>query len=107
MVRFHECRGQADAPTTLLTFPSGPTCCHKGGRLSFGPDGMLYVSLGEEQAVAPGTIGSEQSVPQDPADVRGKILRYEPDGTIPPDNPFGPSERRMVDRGAQRVRLRV
>ena len=34
------------------------------------------------------TVGSGSSV-QNPNDVRGKILRYEPDGSIPADNPFG------------------
>ena len=30
-------------------------------------------------------------MPQDPSDVRGKILRYNADGSIPADNPFGPT----------------
>lgn len=57
----------------------------------FGPDGKLYVTLGEEHSVTAASVNRETSIPQDPADVRGKILRYNTDGTIPADNPFGPT----------------
>jgi glucose/arabinose dehydrogenase len=89
VVRFTDCAGAARDEVTLLTLPSGPDCCHKGGRLAFGPDGKLYVTLGDEHSVDTGTVGSSQSVPQVPSDPRGKILRYDPDGSIPADNPFG------------------
>ncbi len=52
---------------------------HNGGRIAFGPDGMLYVTTGEifeaELAADPGSLG-------------GKILRLTPDGEVPADNPF-------------------
>jgi glucose/arabinose dehydrogenase len=37
------------------------------------------------------TLGEEHNAPaaQNTSDVRGKILRYRPDGSVPPDNPFG------------------
>jgi glucose/arabinose dehydrogenase len=80
VVRWTDCAGSASAPTVLITLPSGSDCCHKGGRIGFGADGKLYVTLGDEHdAVAA----------QNTADPRGKILRFNPDGTVPGDNPFG------------------
>src|SRR5262249_18756213 len=49
-------------------------------RLRFGPDGKLYVTMGNA-ANAP--------VAQDLGSLNGKILRINDDGTVPPDNPFG------------------
>jgi len=48
------------------------------GRVVFGRDGMVYMSTG----------GNIAKVAQDPASLRGKILRLRDDGTAPPDNPF-------------------
>jgi len=52
---------------------------HQGGGIHFGPDGMLYVGIGEhtDKAQAP-RLDS----------LLGKILRIRPDGSIPEDNPF-------------------
>ena len=82
VVRWYDCDGSGLHPTIVTTLPAGNDCCHKGGRIAFGPDGKLYVTLGDEHD-AP----SAQSV----GDVRGKVLRYNPNGTIPSDNPFGPT----------------
>ena len=107
VVRFADCAGTASEPTTLMSLPAGPDCCHKGGRLVFGPDGKLFVTLGDEHATTASSVNSETSVPQDPSDVRGKILRYNADGSIPADNPFGADGRGVGNRPPQRVRARV
>ena len=52
---------------------------HNGGRIAFGPDGMLYVTTGE---IFQGELA------QNLESWGGKILRLTPDGKIPNDNPF-------------------
>lgn len=80
IIRWTDCAGEGTAPKQIVQLPSGGDCCHKGGRLAFGPDGKLYVTLGDEHTA---------SAAQDTSDPRGKVLRYNPDGSIPADNPFG------------------
>ncbi|MFD7660652.1 PQQ-dependent sugar dehydrogenase, partial [Actinosynnema sp. NPDC059797] len=53
---------------------------HNGGRLRFGPDGKLYIATGD---------GQNGEWAQDRTNLAGKVLRINPDGTIPADNPFG------------------
>ena len=55
---------------------------HFGSRLAFGPDGMLYVTLGE-RSDTPMRPQAQQL-----ASDMGKILRLKSDGGIPEDNPF-------------------
>ena len=52
---------------------------HNGGALHFGPDGNLYIAVGDN---------AKGSNSQNLSNLLGKILRIAPDGTIPPDNPF-------------------
>ena len=52
---------------------------HFGSRLVFGRDGRLFVTLGER---------GERDRAQDPSINRGQVIRIEPDGAIPADNPF-------------------
>ena len=52
---------------------------HFGGRLAFAPDGKLFVTLGERFKFTPA---------QDLSNDLGKIVRINPDGSVPPDNPF-------------------
>ena len=52
---------------------------HFGGRLIFAPDGKLFILSGDRQRFEPA---------QDPAQNLGKIVRINPDGSVPQDNPF-------------------
>jgi glucose/arabinose dehydrogenase len=52
---------------------------HNGGRIVFGPDGMLYIGAGD---------ASEGANAQDLDSPAGKILRVTPEGGVPDDNPF-------------------
>jgi glucose/arabinose dehydrogenase len=51
---------------------------HDGGRIAFGPDGMLYATVGD---------ASDPANAQDPDSLNGKILRMTPTGAVPGDNP--------------------
>lgn len=53
---------------------------HNGGRMAFGPDGKLYIGTGD---------AGERERSQDRDSLGGKILRINPDGSVPADNPFG------------------
>ncbi len=52
---------------------------HNGGRVKFGPDGLLYITTGD---------AASSETAQDPQSLSGKILRIARDGSTPQDNPF-------------------
>ncbi|MFI5854113.1 PQQ-dependent sugar dehydrogenase [Streptomyces parvulus] len=69
---------QLGAPDTVFRgIPKG--MIHNGGRIAFGPDGMLYAGTGES---------GDTGLSQDKESLGGKILRMTPDGDPAPGNPF-------------------
>jgi len=54
----------------------------------FGPDGMLYISVGDRDGTTNNDVSSARPQAQNLASHIGKILRVRDDGSIPPDNPF-------------------
>jgi len=67
-----------------------PYSNHNGGLVMFGPDGMLYIGMGDG-----GSGGDPENRAQDPDSLLGKLLRIDVDHgdpyAIPPDNPFATS----------------
>jgi glucose/arabinose dehydrogenase len=64
---------------SLIDLPSLGGTLHNGGSLQFGADGKLYIAVGDNE---------DPSEAQSLESPLGKILRINPDGTIPADNPF-------------------
>ncbi|MGH9224065.1 MAG: PQQ-dependent sugar dehydrogenase [Acidimicrobiales bacterium] len=82
--------GRADTSTAReLLFVDQPFANHNGGEVVFGPDGKLYIGLGDG-----GSGNDPGNRAQNLGDLLGKILRIDPAPsggapyTVPPDNPF-------------------
>ncbi len=69
----------AGSEVALVDLPDLVATNHNGGALHFGPDGKLYAAVGNNAVNA-----NSPSL----TTVLGKMLRYNPDGSIPPDNPL-------------------
>jgi glucose/arabinose dehydrogenase len=65
------------ASPVLTGIPKGQI--HNGGRLAFGPDGLLSIATGD---------AGEPARAQDSGSLAGKILRVAPDGSVPGSNPL-------------------
>ncbi|HET6627815.1 MAG TPA: PQQ-dependent sugar dehydrogenase [Nocardioidaceae bacterium] len=76
-LRYHD--GSLGRPHVVLAgIPTGVH--HNGGRLAFGPDGLLYASTGDAE---------HPTRAQNRRSLGGKILRLTPEGDVPRGNPFG------------------
>ncbi|MBW3663828.1 MAG: PQQ-dependent sugar dehydrogenase [Actinobacteria bacterium] len=77
----------SSAPVAELLSADQPASNHNGGMLAFGPDGMLYLALGDG-----GGAGDQFGNGQRPDTLLGTILRVDVDGgapyEVPADNPF-------------------
>ena len=79
IVRLPDRGGEAGPAEVVLDgIPAG--AIHNGGALLFGPDGKLWATVGDG--------GIKDPPPGGPHALPGTLLRLEPDGAIPADNPF-------------------
>lgn len=76
--RFREVNGRGAEEQILLDDIPGATT-HNGGRLRFGPDGMLYLGTGDAR---------DRRRAQNLENLGGSILRLTPEGEVPDDNPW-------------------
>jgi glucose/arabinose dehydrogenase len=81
IIRVHAEGTTAGPIEPLITLLPAVTGYHNGGDMAFGPDGKLYAVTGEAH---------DPERAQDPNDLGGKVLRFDPDGSVPDDNPLGP-----------------
>jgi glucose/arabinose dehydrogenase len=81
----------ADAGSGLVIIGpiAQPQSNHNGGNIAFGPDGKLYVGMGDGgnfNDTGTGHVAGGNA--QAPGQALGKMLRFNDDGTVPGDNPF-------------------
>jgi len=89
--RYTESRGKLTNMRVIIdNIPGGRV--HNGGRIKFGPDGKLYITTGETW---------KRHLAQDRRSLAGKILRINPDGSTPDDNPWGSPVYTMGNRNPQ------
>jgi glucose/arabinose dehydrogenase len=80
VVRYTVSGGQASDPFVVVDdLGSATSGRDNGGGMAFGGDGMLYVGVG---------VFENDAAAQDLGYLGGKILRVEPDGDVPADNPY-------------------
>ncbi len=79
LARIRDEDGRGTDLEEILSLEAAPDCCHISGSLRFAPDGALFVTVGDHQMEAEA---------QNRGSPFGSILRINPDGSVPPDNPF-------------------
>jgi aldose sugar dehydrogenase len=80
ILRIRARHGRGRHARVIFSSPASHAPYHNGGRILFGPDGMLYAVVGEGHSPANAQrLGNDQ----------GKILRMTPSGRVPADNPLG------------------
>jgi glucose/arabinose dehydrogenase len=80
ILKIHVVGGHADSMSVIWTSQTTAGQYHDGGHITFGPDGKLYAQVGEAH---------DSSNAQDLGTDAGKMLRMNPDGSAPGDNPLG------------------
>lgn len=78
ILRIREEDGVGVRRRRIFSAPVGSRTNHNGGRILFGPDGLLYAVVGD---------GADPTTSQDLTDDRGKLLRMTPTGGVPATNP--------------------
>ena len=79
VARYTESSGLCSTQETVILDNLPVNSFHNGGIIQFGPDGKLYVIIGDA-----GNMANSQEL----TSLAGKILRVNPDGSAPLDNPF-------------------
>lgn len=81
ILRYTDGGGSGTGRRVIWSSPdSASSTNHNGGRIAFGPDGMLYTVVGEDAVPSYSQDRSNND--------RGKVLRMTPTGRVPRDNPF-------------------
>lgn len=80
--RFKATGDFAGSETVLIDFEPVTNAIHNGGGMAFGPDGKLYLGMGDDKVSANA---------QDLTNHKGKLLRLNKDGSTPSDNPYATS----------------
>jgi glucose/arabinose dehydrogenase len=79
VLRFTDMNNTGTDPMIIMDNIPASRGFHSGGAMAFGPDGKLYITVGD---------ATEHIFAQDPSISIGKVLRINKDGTIPQDNPY-------------------
>jgi glucose/arabinose dehydrogenase len=107
VARFVMTAGSLASETVLVDNIPSPAGNHNGGDLQFGPDNLLYVSVGDGGCDYPGGTpsgcGGANDASRDRNVLVGKILRITRDGAVAPGNPYSGAGTARCNAGAAPV----